>query len=108
MSEAAPSSGDGLPLSLQLAVDQACNRFEAAWKSGPPPRPEDFLGGWDGPGRAALLRELVLADSHHRRRRGDAHGPGLHHNGRALTSLLSSLRPVPRSRLIIAAPHPDG
>jgi tRNA A-37 threonylcarbamoyl transferase component Bud32 len=52
-------------------IDRACNRFEAAWKAGAPPRIEDFLAGWEGPERSALLRELVLLDLDYRRRRGE-------------------------------------
>jgi serine/threonine protein kinase/formylglycine-generating enzyme required for sulfatase activity len=51
-------------------VEQVCDRFEAAWRAGTPPRVEDFLDGWQGPDRAALLRELVALDVYHRRRRG--------------------------------------
>jgi hypothetical protein len=29
-------------------VDQVCNRFEAAWKAGTPPRLEDFLADTAG------------------------------------------------------------
>jgi WD40 repeat protein/tRNA A-37 threonylcarbamoyl transferase component Bud32 len=56
-------------------VDQACNRFEAAWRSGEPPRIEDHAAGWEGPARAALLRELVLLDADYRRGRGAAADP---------------------------------
>jgi serine/threonine-protein kinase len=48
-----------------------CNRFEAAWRAGPAPRVEDFLDGWQGPERSALLCELVALDVYHRRRRGE-------------------------------------
>jgi hypothetical protein len=56
-------------LSVARQVDQACNRFEAAWRTGQP-RIEDHLEGWQGEERLALLRELVLLDVHHRRQRG--------------------------------------
>jgi hypothetical protein len=52
-------------------VDQVCNRFEAAWKAGTPPRLEDFLGDTPGPGRAALLGELVPLEVYYRRARGE-------------------------------------
>jgi serine/threonine-protein kinase len=57
--------------SLARQVDQVCNRFEAAWKGGGRPRLEDFLDDVSGPGRVALLRELVLLDVHYRRARGE-------------------------------------
>ncbi len=50
-------------------LDQACDRFEAAWRTCTP-RLEDFLDGWQGEERDALLRELVLLDVYHRRRAG--------------------------------------
>jgi WD40 repeat protein len=56
---------------VRRRLDQVCDAFEAAWKSGALPRIEDFLDGWDGPGRSALVRELVLLDVHYRRRQGD-------------------------------------
>jgi WD40 repeat protein len=65
-----PAGGDALAVARR--VDEACNRFELAWRSGPPPRVEDFLGDPPGPGHAALLRELVLLDVYYRRRRGAA------------------------------------
>jgi eukaryotic-like serine/threonine-protein kinase len=57
--------------SLARLVDQVCNRFEAAWKAGTPPRLEDFLGDAPGPERAALLRELVPLEAYYRRARGE-------------------------------------
>jgi serine/threonine-protein kinase len=56
-----------LPESLGRLVDQACNRFEAAWKGGGRPQIEDFLGDQPEPARSALLRELVLLEVHYRR-----------------------------------------
>src|SRR5262249_9747460 len=55
---------------LARRVDAVCNRFEAAWRVGPPPRVEDFLEGWSGAERAALLRELVLLGGGYRRQGG--------------------------------------
>jgi hypothetical protein len=67
----APSSGPGpLPLSGSRRVDSACDRFEAAWHAGAPPRLEDFLGAPAHPERAALLRELVVLDIFYRRQLG--------------------------------------
>jgi WD40 repeat protein len=56
-------------------VNQVCNRFEAAWKTGPAPRLEDFLAEVADSGRSALLRELLVLDVHYRRQRGDAPHP---------------------------------
>jgi hypothetical protein len=66
-----PRLDDGERSPLALRIDAACNRFEKAWRAGPPPRIEDFLEGWQGAYRAALLRELVLLDLDYRRGRGE-------------------------------------
>jgi serine/threonine protein kinase len=65
------SRTDPTALSLAVRIDDVCNRFEAAWKTGPP-RIEDFVEGWHGEDRAALLRELALLDQDYRRKRGEA------------------------------------
>src|SRR5260370_22103577 len=64
------AADDGaLSLDTALRLDAVCNRFEAAWNA-TPPRIEDFLDGWSGPERRALLRELVLLDAEYRSLRG--------------------------------------
>src|SRR5262245_57653990 len=52
-------------------IDQTCDEFEAAWKSGRRPNPEEFLGGPDEPHRSALLRQLLLVDWDYRLHAGD-------------------------------------
>jgi WD40 repeat protein/predicted Ser/Thr protein kinase len=64
----------GEPPGLGRRVDEACNRFEAAWRAGETPRLEDFVAGWAGAERAALLRELVPLDADYRRLRGEPWG----------------------------------
>jgi WD40 repeat protein/predicted Ser/Thr protein kinase len=71
VSEPTGQAGGGPP-DLGRRVDEACNRFEAAWRAGGPPRLEDFVAGWAGEERAALLRELVPLDADYRRQRGEA------------------------------------
>jgi tRNA A-37 threonylcarbamoyl transferase component Bud32 len=69
---------DSLPVSVQLHLEEVCARFEAAWqaagRAGAAPRLEEHLGAASGPGRAALLRELLRLDLHYRRRRGENPG----------------------------------
>jgi hypothetical protein len=72
MSSSSRPTLDDLPRSEALRVEQACNRFEAAWRAGAAPRLGDFLEGWEGPGREVLLRELVLLDLDFRRARGES------------------------------------
>jgi hypothetical protein len=52
-------------------VDEACDRFEAAWSAGPPPRIEDYLAAADGPDHPVMLRELVALERELRLRRGE-------------------------------------
>jgi hypothetical protein len=59
-------------LSPELArrLDEVCNRFESAWRTGGRPCLDDFLGGSDEL-HPVLLRELILLDIHYRRQAGD-------------------------------------
>src|SRR5262249_35816454 len=52
-------------------IDQTCDRFEAAWKAGQRPHPEEYLVTAGGSARSALLRQLLLLDWDYRRRAGD-------------------------------------
>jgi serine/threonine protein kinase len=51
-------------------LDQACDRFEAAWKAATPLRLEDVLDGWQEPERTLLLQELIAVEVHYRQERG--------------------------------------
>jgi hypothetical protein len=59
-----------LPLAQARQIEVVCNRFEAAWQTGDPPRIDDFLEGWTGAERYALQRELIALDSEYRGRNG--------------------------------------
>ncbi len=63
---------ESLPSTVELRLDAACRRFEAACKAGQAPRIEEQLGGAAGAERAALLRELVRLDVAYRRAGGQA------------------------------------
>jgi WD40 repeat protein/serine/threonine protein kinase/tetratricopeptide (TPR) repeat protein len=52
-------------------IDQACDRFEAAWKAGRRPHLDEYLGTTEGAARTELLRQLLLLDWDYRRRSGD-------------------------------------
>ena len=71
MSEAAVPEPAGLAPQLARRLERACNEFEGAWRAGGRPRVEDFLAGWEGPGRLALVRELVLLEVHYREANGE-------------------------------------
>jgi serine/threonine-protein kinase len=65
---------DSLPsedLELARKVDAVGTRFDQAWGQGTPCI-EEFLTGWQEPGRTALLRELILLDVDRRREKGEA------------------------------------
>src|SRR3954454_2526481 len=59
MGKAGEGEGEALTPELTQRIDDACNRFEAAWKAGRGPRIEEFLGDVPGAGRAELLRHLL-------------------------------------------------
>lgn len=57
--------------SAWLQLDDACDRYEAAWQAGEQPQVEDFLTGAPAGQRDALLRELLKLETHYRRAAGD-------------------------------------
>lgn len=59
-----------LPWPLRQRVDQACDRFEAAWRAGEPPRIEPYLADSAEPERTTLLAELLRLEFEYRVRRG--------------------------------------
>src|SRR5262245_38873970 len=65
---------ENLPLDDAARVDEACDRFEQAWKAaraeGEPPRIASYLEGVAGAGRAVLVRELIELDRDCRKRYG--------------------------------------
>src|SRR5687768_463686 len=74
MSEADAGS-ETVPPPVAARIDEACDRFEAAWKAGDRPRIEDALGVLPEPWPAALLRELLVVERAYRARAGEAPGP---------------------------------
>jgi formylglycine-generating enzyme required for sulfatase activity/tRNA A-37 threonylcarbamoyl transferase component Bud32 len=64
------------PAELALQVEEACNRFEAAWRAGDRPRIEAYLGETSEPGRLVLLRELLAVELEYRLGSGDRPTPG--------------------------------
>src|SRR5690242_1400472 len=63
------------PPELALQIEEACNRFEAAWRGGDRPRIEAYLGEAPEPGRSVLLRELLALELEYRVGGGDAPTP---------------------------------
>jgi len=71
--------GSPLPPALPQQVEEACDRFEAAWKAaeagGPRPRIEEYLGPGTGTDHPALVPALVELDVYYRGRCGEAPRP---------------------------------
>ena len=56
-------------------MDEACDRFEAAWRAGDRPLIEDFLGGTTDLDRPVLLRHLLGLELDYRGGIGESPGP---------------------------------
>src|SRR5262245_16298690 len=56
-------------------VDEACDRFEAAWRAGDRPRIEDYLDGTADAGRTELLRHLLAVEFEYRGHLGEFPDP---------------------------------
>ena len=54
--------GGGLPLADLLEIDAACDRFEAAWRSGQRPELALYLADVSGASRPKMLRELLILE----------------------------------------------
>jgi len=57
---------DYLPPELVKRLADDCDRFEASWKKGPPPRIEDYLVGVDDTERTTWFRHLLDLELHYR------------------------------------------
>jgi len=68
-------SDESVPLSLKKRVDQACDRFEKAWKDRQGPRIQAYLAEVPEPERAPLLRELLALEIELRRNVGETPTP---------------------------------
>ena len=68
----ASSSAEGRSIRPSERIDEACDRFEAAWRSGSAPWIEDYLAEALEVDRPALLGELVALERELRRHRGES------------------------------------
>jgi eukaryotic-like serine/threonine-protein kinase len=71
MSEANSTASVGTSTAADDRIDEICDQFEAAWKTGERPCIEDYLARGDASDRAVLLRELVILDLFWRKRAGE-------------------------------------
>jgi serine/threonine-protein kinase len=65
------SGGDGRWVRPSEQIDEACDRFEAAWRAGQDPRIEEVVAMAPENDRPALLRELIALEAELRRGRGE-------------------------------------
>jgi len=75
MSVSDSENPDDVSFSAHDRIDQACDRFEAAWKAGERPRIEDYLAGATLAERGTLLRELLILELFWRKRVGERPHP---------------------------------
>jgi eukaryotic-like serine/threonine-protein kinase len=76
MTEVPSATDNRRRLSPARRVDAACDRFEAAWRSGQDPRIEDYLEAAAQAERPALLRALITLEVELRQGRGEHPAPG--------------------------------
>ena len=74
-----PKSAPPLSAAEARQIDQICDRFEAAWKTGERPDLNAYLGTFAEPVRSALLRQMLLLDLEYARRAGENRKPGDYH-----------------------------
>ncbi len=63
-------------------VNEACDRFEAAWRAGQQPRIEGYLAAADEADRHALRVELEALERELATRNRPVHNPRAHHSDR--------------------------
>jgi WD40 repeat protein/tRNA A-37 threonylcarbamoyl transferase component Bud32 len=71
MNSSMPTTPGDRPARSSERVDEACDRFETAWRAGQAPRIEDYLVQAEEADRPALLGELLALECELRRRRGE-------------------------------------
>ncbi len=79
MTSRASVVGDELPVAELVRIDEACDQFEAAWRSGEEPDLTSSLETVPDRARGRLLRELLAIDLEFRRRRGELCRPEEYH-----------------------------
>jgi serine/threonine protein kinase/formylglycine-generating enzyme required for sulfatase activity len=79
MNEDQPPGTRSLPLSQELRVNVACDRFEKAWKDGQRPRMEEYLAEVPEPERVPLFGELLALEIELRSNDGDKPTPEEYH-----------------------------
>jgi serine/threonine-protein kinase len=96
---AADDHWDSIPTRLPRR-EADCDRFEAAWRTGQPPRIEDF---WTNRADRALFADLLALDLSYRLRRGEQ--PAAHEYGTRFPDENAAIR---AAFAALAAPAPSG
>src|SRR3954451_12666630 len=65
------TDGSDVDRSLGVQMEAGCDRGEAAWKQGRPPRIEDEMAGFPEQGRGELFRALLVLELTYRRSLGE-------------------------------------
>src|SRR5262249_47048166 len=94
MNDASPPDSESLSLEIVEQVDENCDRYEDVWQQGQRPQVEDYLGPLAGPGRSALLRELIKLDIEYRRRAGEHATPEDYRRLFPMSDFLASVETV--------------
>ncbi len=81
MTSRASVSENELPVADLLHIDDACDRFEAAWRNGQEPELARFLADASAQARPRLLRELLAIELEFRRDRGERPEPEAYRAG---------------------------
>jgi O-acetyl-ADP-ribose deacetylase (regulator of RNase III)/predicted Ser/Thr protein kinase len=107
-----PSSTASSPLSLEKRVDEASDRFEAAWRAGRGPRIEDYLAAAPEPERPDLLRQLLALEIGLRREGGERptpeeYAPRFPHHAEVVKDVLAAETPSADPGLWRTAPFAD-
>jgi len=71
MPDPAVSGTRNEPLSEMLRIDEICQRFEAAWKSGDRPLIEEYCRDMPEPERSSLVKELLSLELSYREQLGE-------------------------------------
>jgi serine/threonine protein kinase len=74
-----PQRGGRWPDTLFRHIDEACDRFEKAWRAGDAPRIEEYLESFAAPERPEALRDLVTLEWALRHWRGERPDPQEYH-----------------------------
>ncbi len=106
-------SGKDLPVADLWHIDEACDRFEAAWRNGQELELSPFLAGTSTHALPRLVRELLTMDLEFRLNRGERPGPEFYHSrlpdhGDAINEIFSRIGQGDGTMLSLETTEPPG